>query len=817
MGSFAQDLRLALRRLGRWPGLSATVILTLALGIGFNVALFSVMRAVVLRPLPYADAERIMLLRSQREGVSQDAITQQEYLFYRQRLTRFEKLALVWTFKVNLTGDEGAEQVPAATITADFFPLLGVGAVAGRAFGPEDFAGEEGMVVISHGLWQRRFGGDPGILGSSLEINGVLRTVVGVLPSGFRLPTDFGVGRSTDIFLPDRSDPEAVGPVEIPPGGGARGGRYGLALLRSGATLEDAQAELRLLNARLTEKGIYPEGWRFTTLVYPVAVAIFGPVRVALFILQAAAVLVLLIACANVANLTLSRAEARFGDMAIRAALGARRARLLRQVLTESLVLAAVGGVAGVVLAHLAIAALGALVPANLPRVAETGLDIWALGITLVTMVVGGLLCGLIPALRLSSAQLSTRLASAYRGGPGSSPERWSPALLVVTQVALAVVLVVGAALMLQSFRQLLSVDLGFHPKEVLTCRIFLPYLDYPHNEARVSFFEELVDQVESLAGIERAAVVRLLPLHSEITPWPVVIEGYSSPNDEPIEGDWQAITPGYFEVMGIALVKGRTFDSGDHLHHAAVVVINESMARTYWPDQDPLGKHLGIVGSQNRSTVVGVVADVRHNALTVPPRAQWYVPYAQVQRFVRTPLEMTLVVSTLSDAESWIQPIRDQIRMLDPRVPMAEVRTLEDVVSSVTSFPRFSVFLMLLFAILALVLATVGIYGVISVTVHRRAHDLGIRIALGAAPSMLVRRTVGLGLILVGAGLLLGLGLALLSARLLSNLLYEISARDPITYLGVALWLGIVGLGATYLPARRIAAVDPAATLRSE
>jgi putative ABC transport system permease protein len=817
MDALLQDVRYGARRLAASSGFTAIVVLTLALGIGANTAIFSVLRSVLLRPLPYTEPERIALVWNSWRGWEETWLSEPEVIDYRAGAPSFEQLAAYSTGNANITGDGEPERVAAASLTANIFAALGVGTVIGRGFvEEEDRPGADRVAVLGYDLWQRRYGGGD-VLGRSLRINGQPRTVVGVLAPDVRLPLEYEAERPAEIWVPLQLNLDSLG---------ERGSHYlyGVARLRAGATLERANRELGAVTRGWVDDGLVPAEANFTAFARPVDDVVFGDVRPALLILTGAVGFVLLIACANVANLLLARGDGRRRELAIRASLGAARRRLIAQLLTESVLLALTGAVAGVLLAYLGLRGLLALDPVGIPRVGGVVIDATALGFTLLVALVTGLGFGLVPALQLSGSarrdavRLSALLKEGGRTTVGRARHRFRQSL-VVAELALSVVLVIGAGLMIRSFIELRRIDLGYDPANVLTLRLALPSADYPEPDRVVSFYRELQQRVESLPGVQRAGFVRLLPLTGTIGDWSITIEGREPVPHENPHGDWQVVTPGYLEAMGMELVAGRFLESADHENGMPAVVINETMARTYWPDGNALGRRFR-QGSADRPmfTIVGIVQDVRHNAAVEEPRTEMYHPHAQYPLAVGfAPQAMTLVVKTRGGFETLAQRIRTEIRRLDANVPVSDVQTMERVVSAAFSQPRFTTWLLGSFALLALTLASIGVFGVVSYGVVQRTHEIGVRVALGARAGDVLRLIMTSALTVASGGIVVGVAAAAGLTRLLRTLVYGVGTLDPLTFLVAPAVLTLVAVVASFLPARRALRLEPQRALRPD
>ena len=816
MHKLAQDLRFTLRSLGRSPAFTLTAALTVALGVGSNTAMFSVADAVLLRPLPYSEPAGLVMLWSRwTDFPDRTWISVAEYYLYRDQARSFADVAAFSPRAVNLTGADEPERVEGVDVTASLFQVLGVEAALGRTFRPDEGEpGKDGVVVLGDGLWRRRFGADPKVVGRAIELSGTRRTVIGVMPAGFRLPLDFTGGRPSELWLPMEMDRSEAMPY--PPNGGSHG-YYGLARLAPGAAAASAAAELRTLIAGLAEQGIYDPDRHFETLVVPFEEQVTGAVRPAVLVLLGAVGFVLLIACANVASLLLARRESREREMAVRGALGAGTRDVLRQLLTESLLLAGLGGVAGLWLADTAVDLLVRLQPANLPRVAEVAIDgrvlAFSLGVTLLT----GLLFGLLPALQAARPDLQGALKQGARTVAGG--RQGLRRALVVVEVAMAVMLVAGAGLMVRTVRHLLAIDPGFESEGVLTLRLTAPQASYPEPQQVVALNDALLGRVRALPGVLSAGATTSLALTSELGDWGFRIEGRETPEGDNPRGDWLAVTPGYFESLGIPLVAGRTFADADHRQAPLAAVINEELARYYWPEGDALGKRIRSGGDVTAwMTVVGIVGDVRHNGLTSEPRRMWYRPYAQLAASAGfLPRSVSLVIRTAGEPRALVGPVREAVRSLDAALPLAEVRTMEEVVSSATAQPRFTMLLLLSFGGLALAMAALGVYGVMAYSVAQRTREIGIRVALGAGRREVLGGVVGQAMALAAAGLAIGLAGALALSGALTSLLYGVSATDPATLAAVAAVVAAMALAASLIPGRRATRVDPIVALRND
>ncbi|MFL6263149.1 MAG: ABC transporter permease [Thermoanaerobaculia bacterium] len=822
METLLQDLRFAGRTLLKRPAFTAIAILTLALGIGANTAIFSVVDSVLLAPLPFRDPGRLtMICASNPELARQvglpDKLPASPSMFYEWKTAKsFEKLAIVSADRLSLTGDGDPEQLAAVKVSGELFQELGTPPLLGRTLLPEDDdKGKRTTILLSHDFWQRHFGGDRNVIGRVLHVDGEPLAVVGVMPAGFgfprggEMPHGFGFAAQPDVWVPLAFPPEQRQ---------NRGNHAYLAVgrLRPGVSIPRAQAEMTAIAER-REKA-YPDtdaGWR--NRVRPLREQMVGDIRPALLILLAAVGVVLLIACVNVASLLLAQAAARQKEIAVRTALGAGRGRMVRQLLTESALLAAAGGAAGLLLALWGMRAFTLWIPADVPVSSHLTLDprvlLFTLGVTLLT----GVLAGLAPAFQMTRPDLAESLRDGTRAGSGTSRGNRTRGVLVIVETALAVVLVVCAGLLIRSFAHVARVDPGFRPEGVLTLQVPLSPVKYPDFPKRWAFLSQALERLRTLPGVDMAGTVSNLPLSGEEEIDGIIVEGMPrpKPSEAPL-ADLRQASPGYFEAMGIRVLRGRTFTGEDREGARGVVVVNETLARTHWPGVDPVGKRLrfGIYDSSEKVwlSVVGVVDDVRSSSLEGAPRAQAYLPAAQVAFSGQY-----LVLHTKGDPQGLIAAARSAIWSVDRDQPVAEVRTMSKVVSQSVAGRRFNMVLLEVFAGLALVLAAVGIYGVTAYSVARRTREMGLRMALGAGRGtvlgLVLREAGGLAL----AGLAAGLALAFAASRVMASLLFGIGATDPTTFAGVAATLALVSLFAAWVPGRRATRVDPMVALRTD
>jgi putative ABC transport system permease protein len=812
MPELLADLRPAVRSLLRRPRFTFGVLLTLALGIGANTAIFSVIEVVLLKPLPYRDPAGLAMIWSRWSNFEKTWLSSREFFGYQQETRLFRDVAVWGTGDdVTLTGDQGPESVVAAAATHNLLDVLGLSPALGRGISAaEDVPNGPAVALVGYDLWQRRFGGDRKLIGRTILVDGASYAVIGVLPRGFRLPLEFQSRTAAQLITPLGLDPANTD---------GNHSYYGVARLQPGITADQVSRELQALTRRWTAEGRYPPGMRFTAFAVSLPEEVGGGFRTALFTLLAAVGLLLLITCANVANLLLTRADGQSREMAVRAALGAGRHRLLRMTLTESLVLALSGGLLGLVLAGIGVRVLAAAAPTSIPRVTELGVDGLVLGFTLGVSVFTGLLFGALPAFRVSQVSLVTSLKEGGRGGDGIGKRR-GRAVLVASEMALAVMLVIGAGLMVKSFRNLVSVDPGFDSGSVLTLRLALPQAGYPGTPELVRFYEELGRDVRQLPGVAAAGFVRVLPLADDIGDAGVMIEGKALPPGESNRSaDWQVVTPGYFEAQGMRLVKGRFFDQTDTPDGLQVIAINQTLADQYFPGEDPIGHRIKIGGPDGPwRTIVAVIGDTRHHGLAGPIKREWFVPHNQfANSWGRTRRAMTLVLRTTGDPRALLGPVGQLIHQRDPNLPLAKIATMDEVLASAVEEQRFSTTLMAGFALLALLLATIGVYAVISYSVSQRTREIGIRLALGADGPLVRSLVVRQGMTPVFAGVGLGLLSAAGLSRFIGSLLYGVAPLDPQTFLLIPVLLLSVALGSSVIPAVRATRIDPVEALREE
>jgi putative ABC transport system permease protein len=813
MERLLQDLRYGIRVLAKRPGFTIIAVLALALGIGATTAIFSVVNAVLLRPLPYSEPERLALIWTYfGPDLPQNWVSGPEFIDMKERSETFEDFAAMTWPSLSLTGTGDPEQVQCGAVTANLFPLLGVAPAQGRAFTEEeDKPNAERVVILSHGFWQRRFASDPNILGQAVSLDGQNATVVGIMPPGFGvLPPDAQSPRNIELWVPMALDLKQL-----------NRGNHGFRVVgrvKSGVTLEQAQAEMSAIAEQL-DKEFYNFG--FGINVVPFHGHVVRNIRLALVILLAAVGVVLLIACANVANLLLTRAVAREKEIAVRIALGAGRWRLIRQLLTESVVLAFIGGVLGLLLAFIGLRALIALAPESLPRIDEAGIDSGVLLFTLATSLLTGIIFGLVPAFQASKTDLNESLKEGARGSGGALRGSRSRSTLVIAEVAMALMLLSGAGLLIRSFIRLQDVKPGFNPENLLTVRLRLPQSRYSDAAQLAPFYQQLIERVRALPGVEAIGAISHLPLSGSYMSGTVTVEEAlaSDPQNASFEADRRIISPDYFRAMGITLLNGRAFTDQDGQGAPPVAIIDESFARRFWPNQDPVGKRVKLGGGQSPNpwmTIVGVVAHVKHYSLNAAGREFIYYPYLQSPA-----RSMYLAVRASGDPTAITSAVRGEVNSIDPAQPVSEVRSMRGLVYTSMAQQRFNMTLFTIFAVVALILASVGVYGVMSYSVTQRTHEIGLRMALGAQQNqilkMIVRQGLTLVLLGVGIGLIVTVALTMIFTRYISSMLYEVKSTDLTTFAAVAAVLATVAVIASYIPARKATRVDPMIALRYE
>ena len=801
MNTLLQDLRYGIRMLLKNPGFAIVAVIALALGIGANAAIFSVVNAVLLRSLPYNDPDRLIVLRENKPPQFPEfSVSPGNFLDWEKQNTVFEKLAAIRGFSYNLI-DSGSEpeRLRGARVSAGLFEMLGVKPATGRTFvAEEDQPGHDAVVILSNKLWQRRFGADPNIIGKAITLNGSSYAVIGIMPPTFQFPD-----RETELFTPAAFDADQAK---------QHGSHYisVVGRLKPGVTLEQAHTEMNTIAARLAQA--YPDsntGWGVT--LFPMQEYEAREIKPALLLLLGAVALVLLIACANVANLLLARATARQREIAIRTALGASRWRVIRQLLTESILLSLVGGGMGLLMAVWGIDFLLALAPEDLPRGQGGTLDARVLGFTILITLLTGVVFGLAPALQASKPNLNETLKEGGRGLAGGHHRVRSS--LVITEVALALVLLVGAGLLIRSFMRLQQVDPGFNPENALAVSVSLPAKKYAEDEQQAAFFKQLIEKVSALPGVVAVGATQSVPIQGDyVLGFNIQGRPPDAPGQEP-STNYYAVSPGYFKAMGITLLRGRLFTEQDKKDAPPVALINETMAKKFFAGEDPIGKGINVTnGPEKFREIVGIVSDVKQYGLDQPTPVQTYEPYPQ------EPFSgMTLIVRTEGNPTVLSEGIRKEVLSIDKDQPVSRVRTLEQIVSESVAKQRFSMLLLGIFAVVALILAAVGLYGVMSYAVTQRTHEIGIRMALGAQQRDVIKLVVGQGMLLALIGVGLGLVASLALTRVMTTLLFGVGATDPLTFLTIPALLIGVALAASFVPARRAMKVDPMIALRYE
>ena len=796
------DIRYALRALRKTPGFTLVALLALALGIGANTAIFSVVYAVLLKPLPYAAGDRLYQLSEQNPSGKLNGATFADFATWRERSKSFEMLSISAYRSVTMTAPgTPPENIFSRVVSNDLFPLLGVQPLLGRWFREDEFrTGAPGAAILSYRLWQRSFAGDPNVVGRELTLNGRGATVVGVMPPDFIYPHP-----AFEMWMPWQITADNLAnrvSFNIPV----------IARLKPGASLREATAEMNGIAASLAQQ--FPNTHReVRTTIDPLKEKIVGTQRVALLVLLAAAGFVLLIACANVANLLLARAATRRGEIAIRAALGAGRWRIVRQLLTESMLLALGGCAAGVMLALWGSTALIATFPKGLyvPRLDQTAIDAPVLAFALTAALLTGILFGIAPAWHASRVELNRFLGESGRSNAGQR-SNWMRGALVVVEIAFSLVLLIGAGLMLRSFARLVDVQPGFHPEHVLTVKTPAPGFAEGDRAKQAQRYRQMMSEIGALPGVESVGIVSALPLGNVMEAGTFYIEGAVT---ETQRVPFHSVGGDYFAAMGIPVVRGRAFTDADAGEAPPVAIVNETLARQYWPSENPIGKRITMANPRSGpwATIVGIVADVKYQAVADPPAPELYRPFAQ---FVR-PDSASLVIRTKDDPVALAASVRERIRASQPMQPIGDITTMSQVVADSVARPRFYAALIAIFAVLALALAAAGVYGVMAYLVTQRMHELGVRVALGASPREIVQLVIGQGATLALIGIACGLAGAWGLTRYLTSELYGVTSTDPVTFTAVSALLLAVALAANYIPARRAARLDPMETLRNE
>jgi putative ABC transport system permease protein len=813
MDTLLKDLRYAARMLIKRPGFTAVATIALALGIGANTAIFSVVNAVLLQPLPFSDPDKLMVLYQthKQRGINNGSASYPDFIDWRDQNRVFEQMAAYHDSDFILTGGDEPARLHGAVVSANLFPLLGANPILGRMFLPEeDKPGDSGRVVmLGSSLWQKRFNSDPNVLGMQLTLNNQSYTIIGVMPAKFQFPIQNDPIELWTTFAVESEGADSMMTQ--------RGAHYlgVIARLKADATEQQAQTDMEAIASRLESQ--YPdENSHRSVKVMPALESLVGDIRPALWILFGAVGGVLLIACANVANLLMARATTRHKEMAIRAALGASRFRVARQLLTESVMLALAGGALGLLVALWGTDLLVMLSRDDIPRAAHIGLDGWVLVFTLAISVFTGMIFGLVPAIQSSRPDLSESLKEGGRGSTEGARHNLIRSLLMIFEVAIAIVLLVCAGLFIESLRRLQNVSPGFNPKNVLALNLGLPDVKYT-TEKQVAFYRELIERINTLPGVTTASAVQPLPLSNSRIRTTFETEGRPMAQGDLPAAELRIVCLDYFHTMGIPFIKGRDFTAREDSKATGVIIVNSAFAEKFFPGEDPLGKRIqpGISTDDNDAVmreIIGVVGNVRHRRLNAEQDPEFYIPHAQV------PFDsMTLVVKSDGDPRGLAGAIENEVKAIDKDLPVFTVKTLEDYVSASVAQPRFNTLLLAIFAGLALVLTAVGLYGVMSYSVAQRTHEIGIRMALGAQTSDVLKLVVGQGMILTLIGVVIGIVAAFALTRLIASLLYGVSATDPVTFAIVSAVLATVALLACYIPARRATKVDPMIALRYE
>jgi predicted permease len=811
MENLIKDIRYGVRGLLKHPGFTAIVVITLALGIGASTAIFSVVNSVVLRPLPYRTADRIVAIQELDPDGKRGQSTSANFYDWRQQNTVFEHLSAFKITTTNLALPDHAERIDLAQTNADFFDVFGITPQYGRLFIPQDEqAGHEPVVVVSHALWQRRFGSDPSLVGKSITLDGKNYNVIGIAPPGFQYPD------KTELWLP----PLRLVPELYPDQDVTQTRRMGylfvVALLKPGVSLQQAAGEMETITARLRQQ--YPDtnNRRFNRVV-SLHEHLVGDTNKLLWLLLGAVTFVLLIGCANVANLLLASGASRQKEMAIRTALGASRWRVIRQLFTESAILALAGGVVGLLIAFWGLAAITKLLPTDFPRLNEIQIDWRVLGFTFAASMLTGILFGLVPALQVSRPDVQEAIRETGRGAAGSRRQSRFRQVLIIVEVALSVVLLAGAGLLFRSFLRLQSVDAGFVSQQVLTARLTPSGTSYVNDADYARFYNGVIEKVSAIPGVQDAGLINTLPLFKGPTS-AFRVEGrpVTTPDKWP-SVNYRVVSPNYFRAMGIPVLQGRAYTDRDNENAPLVMMVNQQLVREVFPDENPVGKRITFGGTNTDGQprwfeIVGVVANVRSLELREEPTAELYFS-AQQDLWPA----MSLVVRSSVEPSSLSASVRQAVNEVDRSVPVADVKTMDHVVSESITQPRFNLFLLGLFSAVAMVLSAAGIYGVTAYTVTQRTHELGIRIALGAQVGDVLRMILGQGMAVIGIGLVAGLAAAFGLMRLLRSLLFGVGENDPLTFVAITAVLVLVALIACYIPARRATKVDPLVALRAE
>ncbi|MGZ4853710.1 MAG: ABC transporter permease [Candidatus Angelobacter sp.] len=819
MSALLQDLRYSLRFHAKSGNITLLAVLTVALGIAASTAVFSVVNTILLTPLPYPHSERIVIPwrlppPALTIGYNEIPWGRPEVLLFEKENKSFESIGAFKGDSLNLTGVSVPVRLDGLRVSSGFFQALGVQPILGRTFNvEEDQAGHDHEAILSHQVWQDQFGNDTNIVGKAIDLNGSPYTVIGVMPPGFsfphaqEMPGIFNFPRAVQIWIP----------LALPTGPVIPGELSEFAIIsrtKPGTTLKHVQTEMDILEKRLESEHPRAKGW-YHSRVASLEQQVTGETRLPLLLILGTVGIVLLIACANVANLLLAQSVGRRRELTVRTALGAKQSRLIRQLLTESLVLASCAGIVGVLLAGAAVYAVKLFGPADIPRLKEVSLDLRVFAFSMALTFLTGILFGLVPAFGATRLNLVDSLKEGQRAGLGLSGARFRKAVLV-SQMAFALVLVVAASLLTQTFFHLVKVDLGFNPESVVTFELSLPPVKYKEHSQIVTLYQKVLQQLRSVPTILSAGLVETVPMGgaTESTMLRIPGRANANPKESPF-ANYTIASPGYFAAAGTPILRGRDFLESDVESSTPVAIINTAMAKKFWPDEDPLGKQVGTPTVRDPATIIGIVPDLKHLSLREAPDPEMYVPYTQ--KVYPSMLTMDVVLRTKVDPGSVIDDVRQAVRSVDPDLPIAKVLTLTTLVNSSMAQQKFSVYLIATFGALALALASIGMYGVISYSVAQRTREIGIRMALGAQPQNILAMVLQQGARLAGLGIAIGLVAAFGAGRLIANFLYGVRASDPMTFAGVALLLLAVAFFACYLPARRASRVDPIDALRYE
>jgi putative ABC transport system permease protein len=821
MEKLPQDIRYALRMMRKNPGFATVAVLTLTLGIGANTAIFSIINKVLLKPLPFEHSEQLVQVRGDfhKLNVRDAGLSVSELFDLRDRTDLFDQISGLYPINANITWVDQPERVEALLVDVNYFSILGVGAQTGRVFRQEDYRpGIAEVAVISDGLWRRRYGSDPNVVGKKFQLDNDLYEVIGVMPPDFHHP-----GRTIQTEVEVWAPAGWVGPPFGNPVRSSHILQGAIARLKPGVTVASAQSRADELGRQLRQEfpNDYPEKAGWSPRVVGLHEDLVGNVRPVLLVLLVAVALVLLIACTNVANLLLARASARQREIAIRRALGASRARLVRQFITESVLLSLMGGTLGVLMTVWTVDALVKLSPMNIQRLGHIDTNATVLAFTIAISVLTGILFGLVPAIQASNPNLQEALKDTARGTTSGLHRNRMRSLLIVTEFAFALMLLISAALLIRSFWRLQKVDPGFTTDNVLTARLWLPQPNLPEtgpyfkHSSRVTLYKEVLLRVAALPGVQAAGGATRLPLDEVRSTNPFTIEGESLESADVNTAQTPLASPGYFEALRIPLIKGRSFTEQEDEKAPGVAVVNQTFAQRYFADQDAIGKRIRLGGRQSQApwlTIIGVVRDVKSEGLDAESKPQIYRSILQASS-----LTLALVIRTTSDPAAISEAVRSQVQAVDPDLPVYGIRTMKEVISGALTQRRFTMMLLVVFAIVALVLSSIGIYGVISYSVGQRTHEIGIRMALGAKPRDVLRLIMTQGMVLTLFGVAVGLAGAVAMTRFLAFLLFGVSATDPVTFASITLLLAVVALLACFVPALRALKVDPMIALRHD